>query len=123
DLRERGLVHLKLCVAFAAQPVHVPCVFLAEFIAQRRVHEAALQALQHGSFECIAPDRMAVVAGPLVAGIRAADALGIKDDKPAAAAPAAHQPGEEVMRAATIPIAALLLAAARGAQRLLARLY
>jgi hypothetical protein len=41
DLHERGPVNLVLCVALAAQPVRMARVLLAEFIAQRRVHEAA----------------------------------------------------------------------------------
>ncbi len=45
DLHERGPVNLVPGIALAAQAVRVARVLLAEFIAQRRVHEAALQAL------------------------------------------------------------------------------
>src|SRR5579864_460170 len=45
DLHERGPVYLVPGVALATQPVRVARVLLAEFVAQRRVHEATLQPL------------------------------------------------------------------------------
>ena len=72
---------------------------------------------EHRGFERVAADGVAVVAGAFVAGVRAADALGIEDDEPAAAAAAAHQAGEQIMRAAPVPVARRLLAGARAAQR------
>ena len=45
DLHQSGPVNLVPGIALAPQPVRVARVLLSEFIAQRRVHEAALQAL------------------------------------------------------------------------------
>jgi hypothetical protein len=82
----------------------------------------ALQAFEHGGFERIAVDGMAVVAGSFIAGIRAADALGIEDDECSAAASAARKAREEITRTAPVPVSAFLLAGVCAAQRFLPRL-
>nr|WP_232525897.1 hypothetical protein [Paracoccus yeei] len=80
-------------------------IFLAEDLDGLFVHQMMFKGVEHPPFQIALFDHRHIGAGrrALLAGRRAAEAILRDLRKPAAAAPAGHQPGEQELRAPPVP--------------------
>jgi hypothetical protein len=103
-LAQRVGIRRSLRNVLCVQAVHGASVFLAKNPGSGGLHQTVLEAVEHGVFQCIAPDCRLVVAGAFVAGVRAADIDLVEMHDPAAADGALHQAGKQIARAAALPV-------------------
>lgn len=82
---EHRLVGVLQRTSFAAQPVQMPGIFLAEDSGQALIHQTMLQAMQDGPLQIGPMHCQLVIAGAFVPGVCAADIDLVEVYEPAAA--------------------------------------